>query len=333
MAIALIILLAAATTAAVVLALLVRRRRSAERRRAGLAELARRLDVLAEGLGDTVDRAHAETLRARKVESLDRYVELDEALARCAEAAASLPSVELAVARVDIDGVPVIATAGVEGAPAKSRTAVAVPLEVEGRRLGSLTVYGRSGAPPVPGDELDALQTISRRSAPMLRSAPRLTVVAPVDSVAGALGDREQFHEALALLAARARRQGSALSVCVLDLDDFRVVNRRIGSAAADRVIAEVAEAIRETLRPVDLACRTGGDEFAVAMPGAARIEAESLVARVQATLAQRPKPREAKVGLTVGIAELEKDDDGVSLFERASATLRRAKAAKGTAA
>jgi diguanylate cyclase (GGDEF)-like protein len=258
-------------------------------------------------------------------------VELDEALARCAEAAAALPSVELAVARIEIDGVPLVATAGAEARPVEAptaRTGVAVPLEVDGRRLGSLTVYGRGVAPPVPGAELDVLQAISRRSAPAITTAKR-----PAPD-RGVLGDRELFHETLALLAARARREGSRLTVCVLDLDDFRVVNDRIGYAAGDGVIAELADVLRETVGPADRACRTGGDEFAVALPGSGRIEAEIMLARVQATLARRPAVSDLKVGLTAGVAELEADDDGVSLFERAMTALRRAKGeATGTAA
>jgi len=326
------LLLAVVAAVAVVLALRLRSRSAAERRLAGLTDLAGRLEVLADDLGIAVERARADSIRARALESLDRFVELDEALARCAEAAAALPSVDLAVARIEIDGVPLVATAGVEAIPVESpaaRTGVAVPLEVDGRRLGSLTVYGRGVAPPVPGDELDVLQAISRRSAPAITTARRPT---PDPAV---VGDRGLFHETLALLAARALRDGSRLTVCVLDLDDFRVVNERIGYAAGDDVIAELADVLRETIGPGDLACRTGGDEFAVALPGSGRIEAESMLARVQEALARRPAVSGLKIGLTVGVAELEAaDDDGVSLFERAAAALRRAKAAaKGTAA
>ena len=333
MVIALLLLVVAAAAATAALVLQIRKRRAAERRAAGRTELAERLEVLAHGLASAVERARADSLRGRTIGSLERLADVDEALARCAEAAASLPSVELAVARVEIAGVSRVASAGFDSPldGSTSRTGVAVPLEVDGSRLGSLTVYGHGSTPPVPGEELDMLQAISRASAPAIRAArDRVDVTRP----AVELGDRELFHETLALLAARAHRNGSALTVCVLDLDDFRLVNARAGAAAADRVLAEVADVLRGAVAPTDLVCRTGGDEFAVALPGSGRIEAESLLARAQAALTRTPAAGGSHVGVTAGVAELEPDDDGVALFERAAAALRRAKlAAKGNAA
>ena len=286
------------------------------------------------------------------VESLDRVVGFDEALARCAEAAAALPSVDLAVARVEIDDVPRVATRRRRAGRAEpgrgdryqttatryyyapQPAGVAPPSPCRrgrGRRLGTLTVYARSGAPPVPGDELDALQAISRRSAAALAVARRPVVAPPPPRRAehGGLGDRELFHETLALLAARARREGSVLTVLVLDIDDFRLVNGRIGPSAGDLVIAEIADALRELIRPTDLGCRTGGDEFAVALPDSAgsRPRACTHACRLACPKARRGR---RTVHVSAGIAELDPDDDGVSLFERATAGLRRAKDANG---
>ena len=148
----------------------------------------------------------------------DRVVGFDEALARCAEAAAALPSVDLAVARVRGRRRPAGRDGGRRRAGRGDRdppdAGSAVPLEVEAAAR-TLTVYARSGAPPVPGDELDALQAISRRSAAALAVARRPVVAPPPPARAehGGLGDRELFHETLALLAARARREGSVLTV------------------------------------------------------------------------------------------------------------------------
>ena len=95
-----------------------------------------------------------------------------------------------------------------------------------------------------------------------------------------------------------------------------------------------MAAALRETLRPTDLAFRSGGDEFVAVLPHAGRTEGEALCARVQAMLQRRAGSPGSTVSVSAGIAELKPDDDGVSLFERSERALRQAKqAGKGTAA
>ena len=148
------------------------------------------------------------------------------------------------------------------------------------------------------------------------------------------LATRQELHETLARAVARAHRAGLKLAVCVLDIDDLAAANTRLGSPATDDLIGEIAALLRETLRPGDLAFRSGGDEFAVLLPDSGRIEAEATFARLQGALRRLPHPLGFTPSLSAGIAELKPDDDGVSLYERAERALRLAKAAgKGTAA
>jgi diguanylate cyclase (GGDEF)-like protein len=147
------------------------------------------------------------------------------------------------------------------------------------------------------------------------------------------LGNRQLFHETLALETGRALRHGHRLAVCVLDLDDFDLTNRRVGQIEADQLLVTVAGLLRDALAPTDLACRIGGDEFGVILVESGRIEGEALFAQLQATL-QRLPSSPTPLSLSAGIAELKLDDDGVLLFERAERALQRAKqAGKGTAA
>jgi diguanylate cyclase (GGDEF)-like protein len=359
----------AAAAAAFVIALvvaIVRNRKASDRRLArGMLAMGERMDVLARELAHTLAKVREDALRARIVESLGQALDLDEVMARCAEAAASLPSVAGAVVRVEVDGAPLIAAVGldpeltgaVSGPPDGSRvravgisyhypagvppptamqSAVAVPLEVDGRQLGFLTVFGRGDEPPVADAEFESLEAIARHGAPAIENARRLAEVSRLpqkDGLTG-LGNRQRFHETLALEVARAHRHGRRLAVCALDLDDFRATNDRIGQMAGDGLLVEVAELLRESTRPGSLVCRTGGDEFAVILPASNRIDAEALFAQLQATLLRRPPSPTSILSLSAGIAEVQPGDDGVSLFERAEQALHRAKkAGKGTAA
>jgi len=86
------------------------------------------------------------------------------------------------------------------------------------------------------------------------------------DPVTG-LATLERFRMALELELRRARRHGQDLAVAVLDVDDFRALMARHGHAAADGVLREVGRVLEDETRPTDVACRAGGDEFAVLMP------------------------------------------------------------------
>jgi diguanylate cyclase (GGDEF)-like protein len=351
-------------TVAVALVALRARRAADERLTRELLAMGARMDVLSRELAGTVDKVREDAVRARFAESLAQALEPDEVLARCAEAAALLPDVAAAVVRADVDGSLLVAAAGLDADavgtvtgppdgrrvravgisyhyvagdddPAAMRAAIAVPIESDRGHLGYLTVFGRGEDPPVAGAEFATLEAIARHTGPAIERASLASAQRrPNADGLTSLGNRQQFHEMLALEVARALRQGYRLAVCVLDLDDFRRTNERVGQIAADGLLVEIADLIRETVRPTDLACRTGGDEFGVILPHSGRIDAESTFARLQASLRRRPLSPGPALSLSAGIAELKPDDNGVSLFERAERALLRAKeAGKGTAA
>jgi diguanylate cyclase (GGDEF)-like protein len=78
------------------------------------------------------------------------------------------------------------------------------------------------------------------------------------------LANRLLFRDRLEHAAALRQREGAVLTVLFLDLDDFKSVNDKLGHAAGDALLVDVAERLRACLRQGDTVARLGGDEFAV---------------------------------------------------------------------
>lgn len=96
-----------------------------------------------------------------------------------------------------------------------------------------------------------------------LRNEARLRYAADHDSLTG-LANRRRFLESLEHHVAMCRRYGAEGAVMMLDLDGLKSINDEHGHAAGDKLIAGVAEALRNRLRTSDLGARIGGDEFAI---------------------------------------------------------------------
>jgi len=94
------------------------------------------------------------------------------------------------------------------------------------------------------------------------------------------LANRLLFRDRLEHAAALRQREGSALTVLFLDLDDFKLVNDKLGHAAGDALLVDVAERLRACLRQGDTVARLGGDEFAVLLEGGSE-DQDRLAARI----------------------------------------------------
>jgi diguanylate cyclase (GGDEF)-like protein len=83
----------------------------------------------------------------------------------------------------------------------------------------------------------------------------------------------------------RGSQDGRPLAVALLDLDNFKPVNDRLGHAAGDAALVKVAAVLRSELRQNDVVARLGGDEFAVMLPGAGRDRAMAILQRLRAAV------------------------------------------------
>ena len=128
---------------------------------------------------------------------------------------------------------------------------------------------------------------------------------------------------------ARARRQGSELSLAILDIDHFKAVNDGFGHQMGDQVLKELARILSVHMRNSDCVGRLGGEEFAVILTDTAPATGQGVLDGLRASFATRTFQRDRRtfqVTFSCGIAGLREGMNTVSLIEAADAAMYAAK-------
>jgi len=204
---------------------------------------------------------------------------------------------------------------------------ISVPLVVHDHPIGALNTYRLGEGVEFSADEFVLVQQFAAVAALALENTQnrtRLLHEAQTDWLTG-LHNHRVFHERLHDELERAERYGRPVSLISFDLDDFKLLNDVHGHQEGDLVLRRVAAAAREELRGSDLACRVGGEEFAIILPEsgkrAARAAADRLCARVRAL------PGARSVTVSCGVASYPADAaDATELVAGADAALYAAK-------
>jgi diguanylate cyclase (GGDEF)-like protein len=196
-------------------------------------------------------------------------------------------------------------------APAEQR-AEEVQLDARGDRIGALWLARPTSHEVGPdlvqavGAQLAIAIDNTRRYEEVLRLAER-------DPLTG-LYNHRGIHQRLAIEGRRAQQRGGALSLVMIDLDDFKLLNDTYGHPAGDRVLGQVSDTIRSVLRHTDLAGRVGGDEMMLVLPDTDRQGAMQMAQRLQQALSQKPfvtgKDRGIPLHLSLGVATYPSDAD-----------------------
>jgi diguanylate cyclase (GGDEF)-like protein len=208
--------------------------------------------------------------------------------------------------------------------------AAVVPLRWDGRIRGALAV-GFEPERALSPDELDLLEAFGELAAAACRNARAhagLALAARTDALTGCL-NHSAMHDALGREIERCRRKGHALSLVIVDLDEFKQVNERHGHLAGDEVLRLVGESLRESVRAYDLVARYGGDEFAVIAMDADEATATEVARRavqaIEQALGALGSAGEATAA-TAGVAEWRAGDSPSGLIGRADRALLHGK-------
>jgi diguanylate cyclase (GGDEF)-like protein len=149
----------------------------------------------------------------------------------------------------------------------------------------------------------------------------RLERLAAVDSLTEAAtrsfgeGLLEQAHK-------EASRDGNPLSLALFDLDDFKRINDTFGHAAGDAVLRQVVRGAKEQLRQSDTIVRWGGEEFLVILRQCPLEHGVRITEQLRAALVGQP----GTTTISVGVAQLQPQEDLAALLRRTDVALYRAK-------
>jgi diguanylate cyclase (GGDEF)-like protein len=193
----------------------------------------------------------------------------------------------------------------VPGTPLEPEALICVPLIARGTIKGALNIYREGDGAVFNEMEFEVAKRFGDAAALALDNAEsraRLEHQARTDSLTG-LFNHSVFYERLLHSLQEAAGTHVPVAVLMLDIDDFKHVNDVHGHAVGDELLRFLAEALRATIRPEDVVCRLGGEEFAIVMVDCGGEDAVRVSERIQSRLAAVDFPGIGRMTVSVGLA------------------------------
>ncbi len=201
-------------------------------------------------------------------------------------------------------------------------------LAIEATCLGEITLSRRQ---PFSEEELFVIEKslsallYQLRNALQYRSAVKNAMT---DTMTG-LFNRHAMEQLFPIEMERAKRQGTPLSVLLIDIDHFKAINDTWGHAAGDTLLVQVSALLESTMRLSNTAFRFGGEEFLLMLPATSLKQAKIAGERIRKKLAATPLSYEGNaitITASLGAASLKEGDDLLSLIRKADRALYKAK-------
>jgi diguanylate cyclase (GGDEF)-like protein len=204
-------------------------------------------------------------------------------------------------------------------------SALCVPVSISGNSVGVFHVTAPEGSAPSHHIRRD-VEVVARRASErlaMLRAFELSQTEANSDSLTGLL-TRRSLESGVRDL----EETGLSYAVAYGDLDHFKQLNDVFGHDAGDRALRTFSHVLRDSLRPADIACRYGGEEFVIVLPGCAIPEAVQVLERVMQRTAERlAAGHHPSFTVSFGLASSEQAPEFHQVVALADEALLRAKA------
>lgn len=188
---------------------------------------------------------------------------------------------------------------------------LSVPM-VHGDELLGVLNFERPDKAGIGAEEIEFFTAVADQAALAVQNA-RLheqTVALSVTDPLTGVPNRRFLFQQLELEIARANRFGTQLSMLMIDIDHFKVLNDSLGHAAGDEVLGKVAGVLKQIVRRVDTLARYGGEEFVVVLPQVTKAEAAEVAEKLRRAVEEVTLPHLGgqpgnKVTISIGVANL----------------------------
>ena len=211
------------------------------------------------------------------------------------------------------------------------RPAILVPMKVRGEINGIIGLGKRITQDERYNTRSFFLLTIGQLAGQAVENA-RLYEMATVDKLTR-LKMRHIFDITIESEVYNVRFQGKPLSLVMLDVDNFKSFNDTYGHQVGDKVLQEVGRLIKNNIRKTDIACRYGGEEFAIIFPNTPLVIARNVAERIRKKIEEHKlivQGREIQITVSIGVAQYSLDIESEltpkELIERADKALYFAK-------
>lgn len=154
----------------------------------------------------------------------------------------------------------------------------------------------------------------------------RLYSLTNMDYLTG-VSNRKKLYEDLVDLVKQNEKNKQELSLLMIDLDNFKIVNDTFGHPVGDTVLIHAAKLFQEEVRKSDIVARIGGEEFAIILPNTKLQEATEIAERIRCRIEREVFPFEGKkISISIGVSSIEGNDSIDRLFQLADEALYLAK-------
>lgn len=200
------------------------------------------------------------------------------------------------------------------------------------RRIGDEVGTLRKAVAEKQARDESAYSQLSTRVETLQRKLSDMEVEATLDPLT-CVGNRRRFQLSLTRMVAHSKQSGSPLSLAMVDVDHFKLINDKHGHPIGDRVLLLVAQKLAKAVRQTDIVARYGGEEFAMLLANVSATDVESRLKQLLSDIGSSAyeyelSGRKEKVAFTVscGLADFNQHETEDDFVKRADEALYEAK-------